>query len=184
MAEGTPLLSTLDSRIEAALFAARRPVKESEIAKLLPAGTDVAAALLRIQQFWNDRGIRIAPLPAGWIVEADTAALPDDTPLSVRKLSEAAIATLAVIAMHQPVTVAQIEKVRGVKVLRAILDSLEASGLIAQAARRVRTGLPIAYVVTPKFLERFDLSSLSDLPTSEEALMLDLDLEPVTGSAR
>lgn len=183
---GTPLLASLDARIEAALLAAGRPIKEPELARHLPHGVDVRASLERIAAFWKDRGINLHQVAAGWVMEARTELLPEATPLTGRKLSEAAIATLAAIAMHQPVTIPQIEKIRGVKVLRAIIDSLVAGGLVEEVGRKSGTGRAIAYAVTQKFLERFDLESLAALPTPEEAFLLDLDLEaarPVTASA-
>lgn len=174
MTAGTPLLSHLDARIEAALFAAGRPVTVAEIEKLLPAGVDVLSALRRIQEFWSGRGITLEKTPDGWVMRADTSILPEDTPLAVRRLSEAAIATLAVIAMHQPVTLSQIEKTRGVKLARGIMDSLLRAGLVIEEGRLPGTGGAVLYGVTERFLERFDLESLADLPTAEEAFLLDL----------
>lgn len=179
MSVGTPLLSSLDARVEAALFAAGRVVTINEIAALLPHGVDVQASVRRVQEFWADRGIQLEKHADGWVMRANVALLPEDTPLTVRRLSEAAIATLAVIAMHQPVTLAQIEKTRGVKLARGIIESLLRSGLVFEAGRASGTGGAISYAVTEKFLERFDLQSLADLPTAEEAFLLDLDSEPL-----
>jgi len=174
MSLGAPLLSSLDARVEAALFAAGRPVTESELAALLPRGADVAGTLARVAAFWKGRGISVAKTADGWTMQGDASLLPEETRLSNRRLSPAAIATLAVIAMHQPVSVPQIEKVRGVKLARGIVDSLKDAGLVAELGRRQGTGQAVPLVVTEKFLERFDLESLSDLPTSEEVFALDL----------
>ena len=174
MTTGTPLLSHLDARIEALLFAAGRPVAVGEIEGLLPSGVDVASALRRIQEFWSGRGITLEKTSDGWLMRAETSLLPEDAPLTVRRLSEAAIATLAVVAMHQPVTLSQIEKTRGVKLARGIMESLLRAGLVTEEGRLPGTGGAALYGVTEKFLERFDLESLADLPTAEEAFLLDI----------
>lgn len=169
---GTPLLSSVDSRIEAALFAAGRPVRESEIAELLPAGVDVPGALARISGFWAGRGIVVRRSSEGWAMLPERSILPERRADPVRALSEAAIATLAAVAMHQPITVTGIERVRGVKLARGILESLEGAGLVSKSGENRRgTGRAPYYVVTETFLERFGVDSLADLPTSEEALL-------------
>lgn len=175
MIPGTPLLSSLDARIEAAVFAAKAPVKEKDLAKLLPDSADIKGALQRIAAFWSDRGVRVQEGVDGWSVRTAEEYMPERQTAGSRRLSTASIATLAVIAMHQPVTVQQIERIRGIKLGRGIIEGLKTAGLVVEMGRRGGSGQPIAYGVTLTFLERFDLESLSDLPTSEEAMMLDLD---------
>lgn len=173
--EVEPLFATIDQRIEAALLASHRPIKESEFANLLPEGTDVRGAILRLEAFWRDRGGEIRKDDGGWALHANVDMLPADQRLgSGRRLSEQAIATLAVIAMHQPITVKQIETVRGVKLGRGVIESLVDAGLVGVVGRRRGTGQAIAYGTTGKFLERAGLNALSDLPTPEEAFALDL----------
>ena len=174
MTEGTPLLASLDARIEAAIFAYGGPVEERELARLLPDGVDIAASLQRISDFWKGRGVEIVRGSDGWRARPRTDLVPRPEDERSRKLSSAAVATLAVIAMHQPVTIPQIETVRGVKLARGIIEGLRRAGLIVEMGRMRGTGQPVAYGVTVEFLERFDLDSLSDMPTSEEAFMLDL----------
>lgn len=172
---GAPLLSTLEARVEAAIFGAGRAVSEKELRAILPEGTDVASIMTSINMFWAKRGIHLEGGPDGWLFTADKEFLPQDSGLSSRRLSGAAIATLAAIAMHTPATVVQIEKVRGVKVARPIIDSLVDAGLIAEVGRGRGAGKAVAYGVTELFLQRFGLRALADLPTSEEAFLLDLD---------
>lgn len=170
-----PLFATLDQRIEAALFAASRPLKPERLSEILPAGADVVGAIERICAFWKGRGIQVVHEGGGYLMRARAELLPAEARLgSGRKLSEQAVATLAVIAMHQPVTLKQIETVRGVKLGRVVLDALVDAGLIEVVGRRRGTGTAAAYATTAKFLDRTGLSSLSDLPTPEEAFSLDL----------
>lgn len=180
---GTPLLSTLDARVEAAIFAAGRPVSEAELVRLLPVGADVSASLKRVEAFWAERGIRVLKGQDGWSVQAVRELVPDAMSLSSRTMSKAAVATLAVIAMHQPVTVTQIERIRGVKLGRGIIEGLKTAGLISEMGRRSGTGQAATYGVTVKFLERFDLESLSDMPTPEEVFALDIADDPASDSS-
>ena len=172
---GAPLLTSLEARVEAAIFAAGRAVSEKELREVIPAGADLGPIMASIAKFWSTRGIRLEGSSEGWFFKADQTLLPQDNGLSSRRLSTAAIATLATIAMHTPATVAQIEKVRGVKVARPIIDSLVDAGLIAEVGRGRGAGKAVAYGVTELFLQRFGLRALADLPTSEEAFLLDLD---------
>lgn len=174
MLPGTPLLSTLDARVEAAVFAAGRPVTEQELAALLPDGADVHESLNRIAIFWEGRGVFFGRTGEGWVARARKEIVPSAGVEASRRLSRAAIATLAVIAMHQPVTVAQIEKVRAVKLGRGMLEGLKDAGLVTEVGRRSGSGQAPTYGVTLKFLETFDLQSLADMPTPEEAFALDV----------
>jgi len=167
---GMPLLASLDSRIESLLVAAQRPVAPAEIAALLPEGSDVASAIERIAAFWAGRGVQLVRGPEGLSLKARKECLPPDNEANARRLSEGAIATLAVIAMHQPLTVPQIEAVRRVKLARGIIESLEASGLIEEVDRRRGTGRAKLYGTTEGFLRMTGLEALSDMPTPEEVL--------------
>ncbi len=171
----TPLLASLRSRVEAAVFAARKPVRVEDLAALLPRGVDVAATLREAAAFWSDRGIALAEGPDGWSMAARAELLPEVEGPPLRRMSEAAGATLMAIAMHQPVTIRQLETVRGVRLARGIVESLEASGFVRVADRRRATGRAALYETTERFLDATGLEQLSDLPTPEEALMMDLD---------
>jgi segregation and condensation protein B len=170
---GAPLLSPLDARVEAALFAAVRPVQEREFAVLLPDGSDVYGALRRVAAFWEGRGILVLCGPDGWTMRTRTDLLPDASS-KLRRFTDAAGATLIAIAMHQPVTVQQIEAIRGVKLARDIVEGFEKAGLVRAVGRRRGSGRAVMWEVTEKFLEWAELDQLSDLPSPEEAMMLDL----------
>lgn len=156
--------------IEALLVAAGRPVTVAEISSALP-GIDVAAAVSRLGSFWNGRGMELSQGRDGISLlpsRSVAAGLAEAEGRRGRRLSEAAIATLAVIVMHQPVTIPDIERLRGIRLSRGILDSLMDSGLVRIAMRRTDAGRAAAYVSTEDFLERLGLGSLGDLPTAEE----------------
>lgn len=168
---GSPLLATLESRVESLLLAAGRALPPAEISALLPEGTDLGAILDRLEAFWSGRGIVLQRTSAGCRLRARAELVPEtDSQRSTRKLSEGAVSTLAVIAMHQPITVPQIETVRRVKLARGIVESLEEAGLIEGGDRRRGTGRAIRYETTEKFLVLTGLSALSDMPTPEEVL--------------
>jgi len=170
-----PLFATLDQRVDALLFATVRPIKPEDIAKLLPEGADVVGAIARVEARRRGRGVEVIKEASGYMMRARQDLLPGDERLGGgRKLSEQAVATLAVIAMHQPVTLRQIETVRGVKIGRAVVDGLIGSGLVEVVGHRRGTGQAAAYGVTTRFLERTGLAALSDLPTPEEAFALDI----------
>ena len=160
--------------MEAAVFAAGRPVAEHELEALLPDGADVLESLQRIAGFWGGRGVFFGRADGGWVARSRKEIVPVASVETSKRLSKAAVATLAVIAMHQPVTVAQIEKVRAVKLGRGILEGLKDAGLVAEVGRRSGSGQAPTYGVTMKFLETFDLQSLADMPTPEEAFALDV----------
>ncbi len=172
---GTPLLSTLGCRVEAAIFAAPRPVALGEIAALLPEGVDLDGVIDEIEAFWADRGVQVVRSPAGLAMRAREDMLPKLAPAPLRRMSEAAGATLMAIAMHQPATVRQVEEVRGVRLARGIIESLEASDLIRSVGRRRATGRAALYETTERFLDAVGIEQLADLPTTEEALMMDLE---------
>lgn len=168
---GIPLLASLEARVEALLFASGRPLPIHEIAALLPEGADVEGAVAGVEAFWKGRGVVLQRSAAGVRLRARQELVPDtDSQKSVRRLSEGAVATLAVVAMHQPITVPQIESVRRVKLARGMMESLEEAGLIEAVERRRGTGRAMRYETTEKFLLLTGLSALSDLPTPEEVL--------------
>ncbi|MBP1805452.1 SMC-Scp complex subunit ScpB [Rubellimicrobium aerolatum] len=156
----------IDRMVEAILFAALAPLTVAEIAERLPPGCDPRPALLRLQGTYEGRGVNL--LRAGGTYAFRTA--PDLRHLLVRevvetrRLSRAAIETLAVVAYHGPATRAEIEEVRGVSVSRGTLDQLVELGWVRLGRRRPTPGRPATYVTTDAFLDHFGLESPADLP--------------------
>ncbi len=169
--------------LEAALFAAAEPLSERTLAELLPEA-DVAALLAELATRYAGRGVELVNVAGGW--QFRTA--PDLAPhlrkvvIEARKLSRAALETLAIIAYHQPITRAEIEAIRGVSLAQATLEALLEAGLIAPRGRKETPGRPVLWGTTELFLRRFGLRALSDLPKREE-LLLDAQatLFPETG---
>jgi segregation and condensation protein B len=156
--------------VEAILFAAAEPMPEAEIAARLPEGADVDALLKALTATYAGRGVNLVRAGATWAF----ATAPDLAPWLRRdvqvekKLSRAAIETLAIIAYHQPITRAEIEDARGVKLSRGTLDGLFAQGWVRPHGRRETPGRPALWVTTDDFLRHFGLEGLDDLPRLEE----------------
>ena len=170
-----------EREIEALLFAAAGPLSEADLAKRLPEGADVAAAIAALQERYAGRGVELACVGGRWRFQtaADLAWLMTDEREEPRRLSRAAQETLAIIAYHQPVTRAEIEAVRGVQASKGTLDVLLELGLVRMRGRRRTPGRPITYGTTDAFLEHYGLASVGDLPGAAEmraAGLLSLDL--------
>ena len=155
---------------EALLFAAAEPLDETMLAARLPAGTDVAALLAELAELYRNRGVTLEKVAGRWAFRtaADLAPRLMLERLVSRKLSRAAIETLAIIAYHQPVTRTEIEEIRGVIVNRGILDTLMESGWIRPKGHKQTPGRPATWVTTPEFLVHFGLDGLADLPGIDE----------------
>ncbi|HYD43797.1 MAG TPA: SMC-Scp complex subunit ScpB [Phenylobacterium sp.] len=171
----------IERRVEALLFAAAGPLTEADLAKRLPAGADVIAALAVLQSRYIGRGVELANVAGGWRFQtaADLSFLMIEQREEPRRLSRAAQETLAIIAYHQPVTRAEIEAVRGVQASRGTLDVLLELGLVKMRGRRRTPGRPVTYGTTDAFLEHYGLAGLGDLPGMAEmkaAGLLSLDL--------
>ena len=169
--------------VEALLFAAAGPLSEEDLVRRLPEGVEVAAALAGLQQTYAGRGVELAQVAGNWRFQtaADLEPLITEERTEARRLSKAALETLAIIAYHQPVTRADIEMVRGVQVSRGTLDVLLELGMVRMRGRRRAPGRPITYGTTDRFLEHYGLANLGDLPGAQEmkaAGLLDLDLPP------
>jgi segregation and condensation protein B len=176
-------LADTEREVEALLFAAAGPLSEADLAKRLPEGADVAAAIAALQARYHGRGVELAAVAGRWRFQtaADLAWLMTDEREEPRRLSRAAQETLAIIAYHQPVTRAEIEAVRGVQASKGTLDVLLELGLVRMRGRRRTPGRPITYSTTEAFLEHFGLASVGDLPGAAEmraAGLLSLDLPP------
>lgn len=180
MAEAMP---ETDRMVEAMLFAAAEPVRAQAIAARLPEGADVGGALARLKRRSVGRGVQLVEVAGGWRYQTapDLAHLMEERREEPRKLSKAALETLAIIAYHQPCTRAEIEEVRGVAVGRGTLDLLVEVGWVRPGLRRRTVGKPLTYRTTDGFLAHFNLASLEDLPGKKELQdqgLLDARLPP------
>lgn len=155
---------------EAVVFAAGRPVSAEALAAQLPEGAGVERCLAELVALYRHRGVQLVEVAGGWTFRTapDLADRLTVYKTVRRRLSRAALETLAIVAYHQPVTRAEVEDIRGVGLSRGTLDLLLEAGWIAPRGRRRSPGRPITWVSTPAFLEHFGLSRLDDLPNLEE----------------
>jgi segregation and condensation protein B len=156
--------------LEALLFAAASPLDEKTLAARLPPGVDLRGSLTRLQAEYALRGVNLMRIGGKWTFRTanDLSWLLTRESVEPRKLSRAAIETLAVIAYHQPVTRAELEEIRGVSMSKGTIDVLLETGWIRPRGRRKSPGRPITYGTTEMFLSHFGLETLSDLPGLEE----------------
>lgn len=156
--------------LEALLFAAAEPLDEKTLATRLPDEIDVGAGLRRLQADYAARGVNLVCVGGRWTFRTanDLAWLLSKESVEPKKLSRAALETLAIIAYHQPVTRADIEEIRGVTTSKGTLDVLMETGWIRMRGRRRAPGRPVTYGVTEAFLTHFGLDSVSDLPGVED----------------
>jgi len=156
--------------LEALLFAASEPLDEKTLATRLPAEFDVKASLRALQIEYAVRGVNLVRIAGKWTFRTanDLSWLLTKEATVPRKLSRAAIETLAVIAYHQPVTRVEVEEIRGVVMSKGTFDVLMETGWIRPRGRRKTPGRPITYGTTEAFLSHFGLEALSDLPGVEE----------------
>jgi segregation and condensation protein B len=156
--------------LEALLFASADPLDEDTLAGRLGRDTDVAALLEELRAHYAPRGVTLVRTGAGWSFRTaiDLAPLLRQEEEVSKKLSRAAIETLAIIAYHQPVTRAEIEAIRGVATSKGTLDILMENGWIRPGRRRETPGRPLTWITTDHFLDHFGLESLRDLPGVED----------------
>jgi segregation and condensation protein B len=156
--------------LEALLFAADEPLDEKVLAARMPLGCDVRALLLELQSEYANRGVNIVRVGGKWSLRtaSDLAWLLTRETVVTRKLSRAAIETLAIVAYHQPVTRAEIEEIRGVVVSSGTLDVLMEAGWTQPKGRRETPGRPVTWATTEHFLVHFGLGDRNDLPGIEE----------------
>ena len=169
--------------LEALLFAAEEPLDEKALAARLPAGADVRALLTQLQRDYAPRGVNLVRIAGKWTLRtaSDLAWLLTRETVVSRKLSRAAIETLAIVAYHQPVTRAEIEEIRGVTTSKGTLDVLLETGWVRLRGRRKAPGRPVTYGTTEAFLSHFGLEALTDLPGLDElkgAGLLEASLPP------
>jgi segregation and condensation protein B len=156
--------------LEAVLFAADEPLDEKALAGRLPADADVHALLLQLQQEYASRGVNLVRVGGKWSLRTagDLAWILTRETVVTKKLSRAAIETLAIVAYHQPVTRAEIEEIRGVTTSKGTLDVLLETGWIRLRGRRKAPGRPVTYGTTEAFMSHFGLDALTDLPGIDE----------------
>ena len=156
--------------VEAILFASSTPVTVNELKSRMPQGSDPKSALSQLMSHYSDRGVNLVKVGDGWAIRtsADLSFLMRKETVETRKLSRAAVETLAIIAYHQPVTRLEIEEIRGVGVSKGTVDLLLDMDWIKFGRRKLTPGRPITFVVTQHFLDHFGLESVKDLPGLRE----------------
>ncbi|MBS7540360.1 SMC-Scp complex subunit ScpB [Ancylobacter lacus] len=156
--------------LEAMLFASDEPLDEATLAARLPEGADLPRLLATLSADYAPRGVNLVRVAGKWMMRTapDLGFLLARDKPEPRRLSRAALETLAIIAYHQPVTRAEIEEIRGVSTNKGTLDVLLESGWIRMRGRRRSPGRPITYGTTAGFLSHFGLESIQDLPGIEE----------------
>ena len=169
--------------LEALLFAASEPLAEAFLATHLKSEDDVAALLEELKGFYASRGVNLVRVAGKWAFRTaeDLSYLLERHATEQRRLSKAAMETLAIIAYHQPVTRAEIEEIRGVAVSPGTLDVLMEVGWVRLRGRRRAPGRPITYGTTEQFLDHFGLEAIKDLPGLAELKgsgLLDSNLPP------
>jgi len=156
--------------LEALLFAAAVPLDEKTLGSRLPEDVDLKASLRALQAEYSTRGVNLVRIAGKWTFRtaSDLSWLLTKEATVPKKLSRAAIETLAVIAYHQPVTRDEVEEIRGVVMSKGTFDVLMETGWIKPRGRRKVPGRPITYGTTEDFLSHFGLEELGNLPGLEE----------------
>ncbi len=165
-----PPIAEQERMVEAILFASAEPVTTKELSARMPHGSDPAEALVYLRKRYAGRGVHVVKVGDAWAMRTapDLGFLMSRETVETRKLSRAAIETLAIIAYHQPVTRAEIEEIRGVSVSRGTVDQLLEMEWIRFGRRKMTPGRPVTFVVTQEFLDHFGLESARDLPGLKE----------------
>ncbi|MDP3068115.1 MAG: SMC-Scp complex subunit ScpB [Methylocystis sp.] len=156
--------------IEALLFACAEPLDEAEMARRIEEGVDLERVLERLRAHYTGRGVNLTRVGKKWFFRtaADLNWILAREQVEEKKLSRAALETLAIIAYHQPTTRAEIEEIRGVAISKGTLDVLLDTGWIRLRGRRKAPGRPITYGTTDAFLMHFGLEQIGDLPGLDE----------------
>ena len=180
-----PPMGEQERMVEAVLFASAEPVTIVELSQRLPEGSDPAEALATLRRRYEGRGVNIVKVGNAYAFRTapDLGHLMHKESVETRKLSRAAIETLAIVAYHQPVTRAEIEEIRGVAVSRGTVDQLIELDWIRFGRRRMTPGRPVTFVVTDHFLDHFGLETTRDLPGLKELRAAGLlDNRPLPGA--
>jgi segregation and condensation protein B len=179
-----PPMAEQERMVEAILFASAEPVTLAELVARMPHGCDPAEALVYLRKRYEGRGVHLVRVGDAYAFRTapDLGHLMQKETVEQRKLSRAAIETLAIVAYHQPVTRAEIEEIRGVAVSRGTVDQLMELEWIRLGRRRMTPGRPVTFVVTEHFLDHFGLESARDLPGLKELRAAGLlDNRPLPG---
>jgi segregation and condensation protein B len=156
--------------VEALLFAAAEPLDATSLTARLPDEVDVSLAIETLVEVYRDRGVNLVNVSGRWALRTapDLKFLLEKEVQVMRRLSRAAVETLAIIAYHQPITRAEIEETRGVAISKGTMDVLMEEGWVRPKGKRKTPGRPVTYGTTADFLDHFGLAELSDLPGLEE----------------
>lgn len=156
--------------VEAVLFASEIPLSVEEITERLPAGADVESHLAALTEEYETRGVTLVCVAGKYMFRTatDLSFLLRREVDEPRKLSRAAVETLAIIAYHQPVTRAEIEEIRGVSISKGTLDVLMEATWIRPMGRKRTPGRPVTYGTSEDFLVHFGLENIRDLPGLQE----------------
>ena len=163
-------LTDLEKEIEAIIFAAAEPLDVDTIESKITKKGSVIKSLEKLQQEYTHRGINLVCIKDKWSFRTspNLSNLMSKEKTVEKKLSRAAVETLAIIVYHQPVTRAEIEEIRGVAFGTNTLEILMELSWVKPGGRKDVPGRPIQYITTEEFLSHFNLQKLSDLPTIDE----------------
>jgi segregation and condensation protein B len=163
-------ISNLERQVEAILFAAEEPLDEESIREKLKTNADISKILYTLEKQYNNRGINLVCISKKWSFRtaSNLSKFMSIQNNIKKKLSKAAIETLAIIVYHQPVTRSEVEEIRGVSFATGTLEILLELNWVRPSGRKNVPGKPIQYVTTDDFLSHFNLHKLSDLPNIEE----------------
>ena len=164
------ITSKLERQVEAILFAAEEPLDEESIQEKLKTKTNISKILNSLEKQYQNRGINLICITKKWSFRtaSDLSKFMSIQTYAKKKLSKAAIETLAIIVYHQPVTRSEIEEIRGVSFATGTLEILLELNWVKPHGRKNIPGRPLQYVTTDEFLSHFNLQKLSDLPTVDE----------------
>ncbi|MBF9032331.1 SMC-Scp complex subunit ScpB [Rhodobacterales bacterium HKCCE3408] len=182
-----PPLAEQERMVEAMLFASAEPLTTREMEARMPHGSDAAEAMVLLRKRYEGRGVQVVRVGEAWAIRtaADLGFLMSREQVETRRLSRAAVETLAIIAYHQPVTRAEIEEIRGVSVSRGTIDQLIEQGWVRFGRRKMTPGRPVTFVVTEEFLDHFGLETTRDLPGLKELREAGLlENRPLEGAVR
>ena len=163
-------VSNLQRQVEAILFAAEEPLDEESIKEKLKTKADISKILYTLEKQYENRGINLVCISKKWSYRtaSNLSKFMNIQNNIKKKLSKAAIETLAIIVYHQPVTRSEVEEIRGVSFATGTLEILLELNWVRPSGRKNVPGKPIQYVTTDDFLSHFNLQKLSDLPNIEE----------------
>jgi len=156
--------------LEAMLFASVAPLTTNAIRERIGEDKDIGGMLMELKKVYEGRGVQLIEMDGSWAFRtaSDLGDALSITKEVQRKLSRAAMETLAIVAYHQPVTRAEIENIRGVATHKGTLDALMEIGWVKPGRRRETPGRPLTWLTTTAFMDHFGLESMSELPGLDE----------------